>query len=126
LDAPAEEEIMKKLTLAALALVAVSAAFADDITPDNNRDVPSLKSRDQVVAERNAAVRDGSSKVWSTTYNQLAVTKSVKTRGTVLVELRAAQADGTLNAFNGEDSGAFALARTNGRVQPNGTVLAGK
>ena len=117
---------MKKLTLAALALVAATVAFADDITPDNYRDVPSVKTRDQVVAERNAAVRDGSSKVWSITYNQLAVAKSVATRGTVLAELRAAQADGTLNAFNGEDSGSFALARANGHLQPNGTVLAGK
>ena len=116
---------MKKLTLAALALVAVSAAFADDITPDNNRDVPSLKSREQVAAERNAALRDGSSKVWSTTYNQLAVTKSVKTRGAVLAELRAAQADGSLNAFNGEDSGAFALARANDRALKTGTTIAG-
>ena len=117
---------MKKLTLAALALVAASAALADDITPDNYRDVPSVKTRDQVVAEREAAKRDGSAKVWSTTYNQLAVTKSVKTRGAVLAELRAAQADGSLHAFYGEDSGAFALARANGRVQPNGTVLAGR
>ena len=117
---------MKKLTLAALALVAASAAFADDITPDHYRDVPSVKTRDQVVAEREAAKRDGSAKVWSTTYNQLAVTRSVKTRGAVLAELRDAQANGTLNAFNGEDSGAFALARANGKLQPNGTVVAGK
>ncbi|HEV8689442.1 MAG TPA: hypothetical protein VGQ91_04030, partial [Ideonella sp.] len=59
------------------------------------------------------------------TYNQLAVTKSVKTRGAVLAELRDAQANGTLNAFNGEDSGAFALARANGRALKTGTTVAG-
>ena len=115
---------MKKLTLAALALVAATAAFADDITPDNNRDVLSLKTRDQVVSERAAAIRDGSSKVWSITYNQALVAKSVKTRGAVLAELRAAQADGSLNAFNGEDSGSFALARANGRALNTGTTVA--
>ena len=115
---------MKKLTLAALALVAATAAFADDITPDNNRDVLSLKTREQVAAERTAAIRDGSSKVWSITYNQALVAKSVKTRGAVLAELRAAQADGSLNAFNGEDSGSFALARANGRALNTGTTVA--
>ena len=84
-----------------------------------------MKTRDQVVAERDAAVRDGSVKVWSISYNHIAAAKSVRTRDAVVAELRAAKADGTLNAFNGEDSGAFALARSNGHLT-NGTVLASK
>jgi hypothetical protein len=120
---------MNKLTLTfvtlAIALAgAASTAFAEDITPDNYRDTVSVKTRQQVAVERDQAKRDGSVKVWSTTYNPLTVAKSLTTRGAVLAEEKAAQADGTLNAYNGEDSGSFALARAAARQQ-GGSVVAG-
>jgi len=116
---------MKKLTLAALALAAATVAFADDITPDSYRDTPSLKTRQQVVAEREQAKRDGSIKVWSISYNQFANVKTTTTRGAVRAETRAAVASGQIDAFNGEDSGSFALARGNARVRDTGAVVAG-
>jgi hypothetical protein len=109
-----------------LAIALVGAAFADDPTPDNYRDVPSTKSRAQVQAELAQAKRDGSIKVWSISYNPLLVAKSVKTRDEVQAELKAAQASGELSAFHSEDSGSAYLARA--AVKPGGAtapVLAG-
>jgi hypothetical protein len=116
---------MKKLTLAALALAATTVAFADDITPDTYRDTQSLKTRQQVVAERDQAKRDGSIKVWSISYNQFANVKTTTTRSAVRAETKAAVASGEIDAFTGEDSGSFALARGNGRVHDSRSVVAG-
>ena len=118
---------MNKLSFAALALVAATAAtsaFADDMTPDTLASTVSTKTRVQVIAERNQALRDGSTKVWSTSYNPLAVAKTTTTRGAVRAEERAARSAGTLNAMYGEDSGSFALAR--GRAVTAGSVVASK
>ncbi len=102
---------MKKLSVAALILVAAGAAMADDITPDTYRDTSAVKSREQVQAEREQAKRDGTINAWSFRYNPLALAKSVKTRDQVVAELKAAQANGEYAVLNSEDSGSFAMAR---------------
>jgi hypothetical protein len=108
---------MKKLNLlayplvAVLSLVAAGAAFADDITPDNTATAPMVnaKSRDQVQSELFQARKDGSTKVWSTTYNHILAVKSVKSRDQVRAETAADH--GYANSLYGEDSGSFALNR---------------
>ena len=118
---------MKKLTLAALALLAsatVSPAFADDITRDDSASFVSTKTRAQVAAERDQAKRDGSVKVWSTSYNQFAAVKTMTTRGAVSAETLAQRRAGTLNAMNGEDSGSFALSQ--GTAPQAGQAVAAK
>lgn len=102
---------MKKLSLAALMFAVAGAAFADDITPDTYRDTASLKSRTQVQAELAQAKRDGSIKVWSSSYNPLPLAKSLKTRDQVSAELQAAQASGEYAALNSEDGGASFVAQ---------------
>jgi len=98
---------MNKLTLGALMLAAAGAAFADDSIPDTAAKVPSLKTRSQVQQELAQAQRDGSSKVWSTSYNHLALAPSVKTRAQVRSELDDARDVGEPAAQVGEDSGAL-------------------
>ena len=115
---------MKKLTLAALALLAASTAFADDMTRDDTASFVSTKTRAQVLAERDQAKRDGSTKVWSTSYNQFAAVKTTTTRGAVSAETLAQRRAGTLNAMNGEDSGSFALSQ--GTAPKAGQALAAK
>ena len=101
---------MKKLSIAALMFAVAGAAFADDITPDTYRDTPSVKSRVQVQAELAQAKRDGSIKVWSTSYTPLPLARSLKTRDQVVAELQAAQASGEYAALNSEDGGASFVA----------------
>lgn len=108
---------MKKLNLLAYPLVAVlslaaaSSAFADDPTPDNTATVPMVaKSRDQIQAELFQARKDGTTKVWSTTYNHMTAAKSLKTREEVRAEVLADRGHG-YNELYGEDSGSFALNR---------------
>ncbi|MED5619476.1 DUF4148 domain-containing protein [Ideonella sp. BN130291] len=108
---------MKKLSIAALMMVVAGAALADDITPDTYRDAVATKSRAQVLAERDQAKRDGTINAWSTRYNPLSFSKSLKTRDQVVAELKAAQASGEYAAMNSEDSGALAQARA-----PRGNV----
>ncbi len=105
---------MKKSSLVValtLGVALVGAAYADDPTPDNYLQGASTKSRDQVAQELAQAKRDGSIKAWSTSYNPLALAKSVKTRDEVVAELKAAQASGELSAMTSEDSGSAYLAR---------------
>jgi len=111
---------MNKLNLLAypavalLSLVAAGAAFADDITPDDTATqvFSTTKTRAQVQAELFAARADGSIKVWSTSYNPLAVASSEKTREQVIAEVRAERNADYAATWYGEDSGSFALART--------------
>jgi hypothetical protein len=93
--------------IAIASLVAASAAFADDITPDPTAQALSLKSRAQVQAELYRARADGTIKVWSTSYNPLAVAKSLRSRD----EVKAERSWAYDVAFYGEDSGSFALSR---------------
>lgn len=120
---------MNKLSLIALALVAASAAsavYADDITPDPyaTQVFAVTKTRAQVEAERLQAKADGSSKVWSTSYNPLALAKSTRSRDEVKGEFLAARSLGTEDVLLGEDSGSFYLA-TLGAPKVAGPVLAG-
>ena len=108
---------MKKLNLLAYPLVAVlslaaaGAAFADDITPDDTATVQmNAKSREQVQSELFQARKDGTTKVWSTTYNHMTAVKSVKSRDEVQAEVLADRGH-AYNVFYGEDSGSFALNR---------------
>lgn len=100
--------------IAVLSLAAAGAAFADDITPDNTAtQVFSVtKTRAQVQAELFAARADGSIKVWSTSYNPLALAKSEKTRAEVIAEVRTDRSADHASTWYGEDSGSFALSRT--------------
>ena len=120
---------MNKLSLIALALVAASAAsavYADDITPDTyaSQAFSVTKTRAQVEAERVQAKADGSSKVWSTSYNPLALAKSTRSRDEVKGEFLAARTLGTDDVLLGEDSGSFYFA-TLGAPKVAGPVLAG-
>ncbi len=105
---------MKKTSLlayplvVAVSLLAAGAAFAEDGTIDNTAQALSLKSRDQVRAELFQARADGSTKVWSTSYNPLTAAKSLKTRD----EVKAERVRGYAETWSGEDSGSFALQRT--------------
>jgi hypothetical protein len=114
--------MMKKSSLVValtLGVALVGAAYADDPTPDTYLQGASTKSRDQVAQELAQAKRDGSIKAWSTSYNPLALAKSVKTRDEVVAELKAAQASGELGAMTSEDSGSAYLARA---TAPRSTI----
>jgi hypothetical protein len=69
------------------------------------------------------AKRDGSMRVWSTSYNHMAAAKSVKSRADVQGEVLGADRAAT-TALTGEDSGSFALSRQ--RARQAGTVLAAR
>ncbi len=112
------EPIMKKLSSLVYPLVvfaslaAAGSAFAEDPTVDTAAQTVSSKSREQVQKELFAARADGSIKVWSISYNPLLVAKSFKTRDELKAEVLAARGVSFDNAWYGEDSGSFALART--------------
>jgi hypothetical protein len=93
--------------IAIASLAAAGAAFADDITPDHTAQALSTKSRAQVRAELFQARADGTIKVWSTSYNPLAVARSLRSRDDVKAERSYAYDV----AFYGEDSGSFVLSR---------------
>jgi hypothetical protein len=120
--------IMKKSSLVValtLGVALVGAAYAESPTIDTYQSVASTKTRADVQAELAQAKRDGSIKVWSTSYNPLTVAKSVKSRTEVLAELKAAQSSGELSAFTSEDSGSAHLARAVRPGSPTTRVLAG-
>lgn len=96
--------------IAVLSLAAAGAALADDITHDDAaaQVFASTKSRAQVQSELFAARADGSIKVSSTSYNPLALARSEKSRA----EVRGEHGADFAPTWYGEDSGSFALART--------------
>jgi hypothetical protein len=100
--------------IALLSLAAAGAAFADDITPDNTASqvFSTTKTRTQVQAELFAARANGSIQVWSTSYNPLTVAKSEKSRAEVVAEVRANRGANFDATWYGEDSGSFAILRT--------------
>ena len=110
---------MNKLTLivypivAVLSLAAAVAAHAESPTRDDSATQAwaQTKTRSQVQAELVQARADGSIKVWSSSYNPLALARSEKTREQVQAELRAERAADFARAMYGEDSGSFYLAR---------------
>lgn len=95
--------------VAVLSMVAAASAFAESPTPDDTATQVwnVTKTRYQVQAELAQARADGSIKVWSTSYNPLALARSTKSRD----EVRAERDQGVASTWYGEDSGSFALSR---------------
>ena len=91
----------------AVSIASSGAAFAQEATYDYPQPVVSTKTRAQVQSELFAARADGSSKVWSISYNPLALAKSERSRDSVKAERGSAMA----HAVIAEDSGSFLLSR---------------
>jgi len=96
-----------------LALGAAFAAHAESPTVDNSAQQvwQQTKSRDQVKAELFQARADGSTKVYSISYNPLTVVKSTVTREEVKAQARVERAIEQAARMTGEDSGSFYLAQ---------------
>ena len=99
--------------VAAVALAAAGAAYADDPPIDDSATQvwSQTKSRAQVQAELVQARADGTTKVWSISYNPLAQAKSMASRDAVRAEAVVARSNGDVVAMLGEDSGSFRLAQ---------------
>jgi len=112
-------------TAAAVATLgfAGTAAFAQEATYEYPQAAVSSVTRAQVQAELAQAKADGSLRVWSTQFNPFAVSKSLKSRSEVRAEVLGSGHD-TINAYTGEDSGSFAIARQGG--VRHATVLAAR
>jgi hypothetical protein len=95
----------------AASLAAGGAALAQEATYDMPIPAVSATTRAQVQAELAQAKRDGSTRVWSTSYNHIAAAKSLRSRDEVRAEVIADHRNGSAAALSGEDSGSFALAR---------------
>lgn len=96
-----------------LALGAAFAAHAESPTVDNSAQQvwQQTKSRDQVQAELMQARADGSTKVYSISYNPLTVARSTATRQEVQAQARVERAIEPKALMTGEDSGSFYLAQ---------------
>lgn len=112
--------------IAVFSLAAAVAAHAESPTVDDTATQvwSQTKTRAQVQAELLQARADGTTKVWSSSYNPLALARSVKSRDEVRAEATAALASGESAAFAGEDSGSFRLAQLP-QARDAGQVLAG-
>lgn len=80
---------LKLLVYPLVTLASITAsglALADDPSIDNLV-TTSLRSRAEVITEYYQARANGGMKVWSTSYNPVAVTKSLKTREEVKAEV---------------------------------------
>jgi hypothetical protein len=104
----------KLSTLAVLAALSASAAFAGDITIDPNPFVGSL-TRDQVQAQL-VQYKAAGVNPWSTSYNQLAHFSGSNTREQVADEFIRSRDEVT--ALNREDSGSAYLAAHARRAVP--------
>lgn len=105
-------------------LLAAAPAHAQEATPDYPQAYTGSTTRAQVQAELAQARRDGSMRVWSTSYNHMTAAKSLKTRDQVQAELRAD--DGSMTALTGEDSGSFAIARRGVPAAAGSTLAAAR
>jgi hypothetical protein len=114
--------------VAAVALAAAGAAYADDPTLDDSatQSWSQTKSRAQVQAELVQARADGTIKVWSSSYNPLALAKSVTSRDAVRADAVNARSSGDVVAMLGEDSGSFRLAQTRPSRDASQLLAAGK
>lgn len=112
--------------VAVFSLAAAVAAHAESPTVDDSATQvwSQTKTRAQVQAELLQARADGTTKVWSISYNPLALAKSLKTRDEVRAEAVAARVSGESVALAGEDSGSFRLAQMR-RARDAGQMLAG-
>jgi len=96
-----------------LAIAAAVVAHAETPTPDTTASQvwSQTKTVAQVQQERAEARRNGSIKVWSTSYNPLTAARSERTRDEVKAEVLAARDQDLDRTLYGEDSGSFFLAR---------------
>lgn len=96
-----------------LSLAAAMTAHAESPTADDSATQvwSQTKTSEQVRAELMQARADGTTKVWSISYNPLRQAKSLKSREQVRAELMAHRAAENGNAMIGEDSGSFYLAQ---------------
>ncbi|MDP3761658.1 MAG: DUF4148 domain-containing protein [Ramlibacter sp.] len=108
------------LAIAAFAAIASSAARADDITIDATP-FQSTRTRAEVQADLFQYKKAGVNP-WSTSYNQLAQFKSVKSRDQVQAEYRAERQ--AVAALTSEDSGSAYLTQL-AATRTVGTTLAG-
>jgi hypothetical protein len=108
------------IAIAALAVVASTAARADDITI-NNTPFQSVRTRADVRSEL-AKFKQAGVNPWSISYNQLAQFNSIKTREAVLAEFRAGRDQAAV--LTGEDSGSAFLAQA-ARTRTVGITIAG-
>lgn len=102
-------QVFATVAVAALGVVAVPS-FAQQATYEYPQAVADSATRAQVQAQLAQAKRDGSTRVWSTTYNHMAAAKSLKSRAEVQAEVLGTDRASTA-AMLGEDSGSFALSR---------------
>lgn len=112
------KSLTQKLTLKLLvyplvtlaSITASGLALADDPTPDNlvTANYTPTRSRAEVIAEFYQARANGGMKVWSTSYNPFAASKSLLTRAEVKAD---AALLATVTPMAGEDSGSFVLSR---------------
>lgn len=107
----------RTLTAVAVALIAVSSAYADDITVDNTPFVSTL-SRAEVNAQLQQFQHAGVNP-WSIQYDPLASFHSQRTRAEVQAEYLKARAETA--ALTGEDSGSALLSA---RVRTAAPVVA--
>ncbi|HZF78566.1 MAG TPA: DUF4148 domain-containing protein, partial [Rubrivivax sp.] len=95
-----------------LSLAAAVSAHAESPTlDDTSRQVwAQSKTSDQVRSELLQARTDGTTKVWSISYNPLHKAQSLKSREELRAEVLTVRAEKKGNALLGEDSGSFSLA----------------
>jgi hypothetical protein len=113
--------------ITALALGAAFSAHAESPMPEDQQAQvwTSTKTRAQVQAELFQARKDGTTRVYSISYNPLAVARSTASRDEVKAEVAVARAQGTLDVLTGEDSGSFYLAGLN-KSREAGRILAAR
>ncbi len=99
--------------IAVLSMGAAFAAHAESPTADDSATQvwSQTKTRAQVQAELFAARADGSTRVYSISYNPLTVAKTTTTREAVRAEARVDRAVNPTAQMLGEDSGSFYLAQ---------------
>ncbi|HWI81060.1 DUF4148 domain-containing protein [Ramlibacter sp.] len=114
----------KLLLLASLAAAASFAAQADEADASQyGVQFQGALSRAQVQAELGQYKKAGVNP-WSTSYNQIAASKAIRTRADVSAEYLAARDQ--VAALNGEDSGSAYLTQTAVRGTAASTNLAGQ
>ena len=99
--------------IVALSLVAAVTAHAESPTLDDTarQAWSQTKTSEQVRTELLQARADGTTKVWSISYNPLQKAQSLRSRDELRAEVLALRAEKSGNALLGEDSGSFFLAR---------------
>ena len=107
---------INRLVYPAIALLSLAAAFsahAESPTRDDGATQvwTQTKTRAQVQAELMQARADGTSKVYSVSYNPLTLAKGNVTREEVRAQARVEQATNPQAQFYGEDSGSFYLSQ---------------